>query len=171
MTHRSALRRATTLAIPFVSAMALVACGGGGSSTTTSTTSPTTSVSAGVQNLTVTSAVRSLLVAAGAKSHDLPASDYVGLVAGQTYYAYDPADTLFWAGAALNPSRSSQAAEIASQDDGGYDLFTATSAAGPWTAYSDGLGTTPHATCSIVTPVAVRAVWGWSLTTPCGGPR
>jgi len=170
MTHR-VLRRAASLAIPAVSALALVACGGGGSSAPTSTTSTTSAVSAGVKNLTVTPGLRTLLVAAGAKTHNLPASDYVGLVAHLTFYAYDPADHLYWAGAALDPSRTSQAAEVASQDDGGYDLFTAPSASGPWTAYSDGLGTTPHASCSIVTPAAVRTVWGWSLTTPCGGPR
>jgi hypothetical protein len=96
-------------------------------------------------------------------------ADYTGLTKGLTYYAYDPADALYWAGAQLVPSSSSQQAEIGAQDDGSYDLFTM-AAGGAWSAYNDGLGTVPGSSCSVVVPSAVRTVWDWSQSAPCGGP-
>lgn len=122
-----------------------------------------------MRNLAVTSTVRAQLLAAAAAVHELPVSDYVGLAPGRTYYAYDSADGLYWAGAGLVPSPSSFQAQVGVQDDGGYNLFTRT-AHGAWTAYDDGLGTVPGANCAVVVPAAVRETWGWSLTTPCGGP-
>jgi hypothetical protein len=143
--------------------------GCGGSSPPPTTTTTTTSAPASVQNLTVTTAIKTALLAAGAASHQLPVSDYTGLTAGLTFYAYDPADGLYWAGAQLVPSSSSQQAQVGAQDDGAYDLFTMV-AGGPWTAYNDGLGNVPGSSCSISVPSAVRTVWGWSTSTPCGAP-
>jgi cytoskeletal protein RodZ len=150
----------------------LASCGGSSppaTTTTTTTTTTTPSGASGVQDLTVTTAIKSALLAAGAASHQLPVTDYTGLTKGLTYYAYDPGDALYWAGAQLVPSSSSEPAQVGAQDDGSYDLFTMTSG-GTWTAYNDGLGTLAGSSCSIVVPAAVRTVWGWSLTTPCGGP-
>jgi hypothetical protein len=161
------MRRSVTVAgLMVVGALALSACGGGGSSptTTTTTTSPA------VQNLTVTPAIRSALLKAGAASHSLPVRDYTGLTKGLTFYAFDPSDQTYWAGAQLIPSKSSMEAEIGAQDDGAYDLFKMP-VGSRWTAFNDGLGTVPHSTCSADTPRAIRIVWGWSLTTPCGGPK
>jgi hypothetical protein len=145
-----------------------VALGACGSSSPPPTTTTTTSIP-GVQNLTITPTVSTELLDAAAAEHGLPASDYTGLRAGSTYYAYDGADGLYWAGAALVPSTTSFEAQVGVQDDGGYTLFTKTTT-GSWTAYNDGLGTLPGAQCAIVVPASVRLVWGWSLSTPCGGP-
>jgi hypothetical protein len=149
----------------------LASCGGSSPPATTTTTSSTTTstTSAGAQDLTATSGIKTALLAAGAASHQLPVTDYTGLTTGLTYYAYDPGDATYWAGAQLVPSSSSQPAQVGAQDDGAYDLFSMT-AGGTWTAYNDGFGTVAGSTCSIVVPAAVRTVWGWSLTAPCGGP-
>ena len=146
----------------------LAACGSSGPSAT-STTSTTSRSASGTRNLPVTSAVRAELLKAGAAAHMLPATDFTGLAKGLTYYAYDPADGLYWAGARLVPSPSSQRAQVSVQDDGAYDVYTKTPG-GAWTAYHDGLGTVPGTVCAIVVPMAVRTVWAWSLSTPCGGP-
>jgi hypothetical protein len=163
----TAIAGVTVLAL---AAVGLAGCGSSGSAATTTTTQPTTTTtSAAVQDLGVTPAVRQALLVAGAASHTLPVADFTGLVHGTTYYAYDPMDQEYWAGAALVPSHSSMAAQVSVQDDGAYDVFTKT-AGGAWTAYSDGLGTQPNAVCAIVVPSAVRQAWGWSLHTKCGGP-
>lgn len=146
----------------------LAACGSS-SPRPTATTSTTSDLPQTAENLAVTPTVRAELLAAAAATHDLPVSDYVGLAKGLTYYAYDPNDQLYWAGAALVPSPSSFQAQVGVQDDGGYDLFTRTKD-GAWIAYNDGLGTVPGSKCAAVVPANVRQVWGWSLSTPCGGP-
>jgi len=86
----------------------LAACGSGSSSPTTTTTqhattttatptttttaaSTTTTAASGAQNLPVTDALRTQLLAVGAALHNLPVSDYTGLEPGVTYYAYDAA--------------------------------------------------------------------------------
>ena len=151
--------------VALASGCTLAACGSGSSPTTTTTTTAPSAV----KNLVATPAIKAALLAAGAAAHHLPVSDYTGLSPGRTFYAYNPADALYWAGAQLVPSTSSQAAQIAAQDDGAYDLFTMR-AGGHWTAYQDGFGTVPGSSCGAVVPLPVRTVWGWSTTTPCGGP-
>jgi hypothetical protein len=143
----------------------LAGCGGSSPPATTTTTT----AAPAVKNLVVTPATKAALLVAGAASHGLPVGDYTGLAKGLTFYAYDPATGIFWAGARLVPSPHSQAAQIAAQDDGAYNLFTM-QAGGPWRAFADGLGTVPHSSCGVVVPLPVRHVWGWSLSTPCGGP-
>jgi hypothetical protein len=123
-----------------------------------------------VQKLAVTPALSAALLKAGAKAHGLPSHDFARLTAGRTYYAYDPATMTYWAGAQLVPSMGNIAAQVVVQDDGAYDVFVRHPGVG-WTAYEDGLGTQPHTRCSIVVPTAVRTVWGWSTSTPCGGPQ
>jgi hypothetical protein len=150
-------------------ALTLGACGSTTSSSSSTTSSTTTSLAATVQNLTVTPAIKTALLVAGAKGHNLPVKDFTGLRVGKTFYAYDPASGLYWAGAQLVPSPASMPAQVSVQDDGAYNLFTRT-VSGSWIAYNDGLGTVPGSSCAIVTPHAVRVVWGWSTTTPCGGP-
>ncbi len=119
--------------------------------------------------LHVTAAVTAALLRAGAMGHGLPVSDFTGLQPGLTYYAWDRQDHLYWAGAALVPSRHSMRAQVSVQDDGGYNLFTMPKG-GAWTSFPDGLGTVPGTRCAVAAPAAVRKVWGWSLHTPCGGP-
>jgi hypothetical protein len=166
--------------VPFVvvGALGLAACSTGptghaaGSATTTTpaptttqpaptTTQPTTS------NLVVTDQIRSELVAAGATLNSLPASAYTGLRPGETYYAYDATTQTYWAGAGLLPSSSSTPAQVSTQDDGAYLLFTRT-ATGAWKAYDVGLAGTPDGTpCSITVPSAILALWNW----PAGSCR
>jgi len=119
-----------------------------------STTSPT-----GVQNLPVTDQLRAQLVAAGAALHGTKPSDYNGLRAGTTYYAYDPATKTYWAAGALDPKAPDGQAAISNQDDGSYLLFTRT-ATGSWTATNVGQ-TGPDSTCAKTPPAAVLAAWQW----------
>jgi len=128
---------------------------------TTSGTTGTSTTSTAVQNLHVTQALRAELLQAGAASHNLPASDYTGLAPGRTYYAYDPATSTYWAGAALVPSTSSTPAQVSVQDDGAYLLFTRPPG-GSWTVYSVGMTLIPGAKCPVAVPPAVLSVWGWA---------
>ncbi|HWD08014.1 MAG TPA: hypothetical protein VHA57_02860 [Actinomycetota bacterium] len=126
--------------------------------------SASASLAGAAQNLIVTDALRAQLLAAGAALHGLPTSDYTGLVAGQTYYAFDPATGTYWAGAALSPSASSYQAQVSAQDDGSYLLFEKQSG-GTWTAKSDGLTGIPGSTCPLPVPAAVLALWHWTSGT------
>jgi len=115
----------------------------------------------GVQNLVLTDAIRAQLVAAAARLNNLPASAYVGLVRGQSYYGFDPATNTYWAGGALDPSPSSQQAQVSVQDDGGYYIFQEP-AGGSWTASSEGMAGIAGAVCSVHIPPALVALWHWT---------
>lgn len=143
------------LLLPVLAGLVLAGCG----------SSPSPSAT----RLAVTDSLSAALLAAGAANHDLPTSDFTGLAAGATYYAWDAQDHLYWAGAQLVPSPHSMRAQVSVQDDGAYDLYTKPKG-GSWTAFEDGLGTVPGTNCAIVVPKAVRKVWHWSTSTPCGGP-
>jgi hypothetical protein len=113
-----------------------------------------------VQNLVATPAVKAALLAAGAKMHHLPASDYTGLVKGKTYYAYDPSTKTHWAGASLIAKPGDMQAEVGNQDDGAYLVFKQP-AGGAWTAYPAGV-TGADAKCMVTPPAPVDAIWGWA---------
>ena len=130
-------------------------------STTTTTTLATTTTSAAARNVVVTAAVRQSLLDAGAAYHQLPASDYTGLTAGKTYYAFDPATNTYYAAAGLMASSSSVQAQVGDQDDGAYNLFTMVAGASAWKVYNDGLGGAQGSTCPITIPAGVLAVWKW----------
>lgn len=157
-----------------VGSLLLAACGSAAPSPTT--TAPTTTVPAtpaptttmattttvtATENLQVTPAVRQSLLAAGAAADQLPVTDFVGLRAGTTYYAFDPATDLYYAAAALEASSTSTSAQVATQDDGAYNLFTRTSPTAAWKVYNDGLGAAQDSICPIALPGAVLAVWNW----------
>jgi hypothetical protein len=127
--------------------------------TVTSGATPTPSA-AGAHNLVAGSAVRAALVAAGAQSHGLAASDYTGLVPGETYYAFDPVTSTYWAGAGLVPSSSSMPAQVSVQDDGSYLLFSK-SGGGAWSATNVGLAGIAGSTCPRPVPASVLRVWHW----------
>lgn len=127
--------------------------------TKTVTASPTTATAA-ARNLVASPAVRNQMVAAGAKTHGLKAADYTGLVPGETYYAYDPATSTYWAGAGLVPSSSSMPAQVSVQDDGSYLVFMRP-ASGSWSAMNVGLAGVAGSTCPITVPTDVIAVWHW----------
>ena len=113
------------------------------------------------ENLTLTAPIRAQLVAAAAKLNGLPASAYLGLVHGESYYGFDPATNTYWAGGALDPSPSSQQAQVSVQDDGGYYIFEEP-AGGSWTASAEGLAGIGGTTCSVHIPPALVALWHWS---------
>jgi hypothetical protein len=148
------------------SAFMLSACGSTVTPTTTTTTKTTTpvitSTSAVTRNLVVTPSIRQSLLDAAAKYHSLPSSDYVGLDAGRSYYAFDPSTNTYYAAAGLNPSRKSMPAQVGTQDDGAYNLFTKLAGAATWTVYNDGLGGVQGTKCPIMIPAAVLSVWNWS---------
>ena len=109
----------------------------------------------------LTDAIRAQLVAAAARLNGLPASAYLGLVHGESYYGFDPATNTYWAGGALDPSPSSQQAQVSVQDDGGYYIFEEP-AGGSWTASAEGMAGIEGATCSVHIPPALVALWRWS---------
>lgn len=123
-------------------------------SSTATTTMPIT------QNLAVTDDVRAALLQAGATLKGLPASDFTGLVPGRTYYAFDSATDTYWAAAGLAPSPSSIQAQVSSQDDGAYLLFSRPSG-GAWTAVNDGLGGIAGSACPAPVPAAILSLWNW----------
>jgi hypothetical protein len=151
------------------------------SNSTTSTSLPSTTTSTGAQSSTTTSAaqavnvpvtnqIRSQLVAAGAALNNIPVAQYSGLAPGLTYYALDTATQTYWAGARLVPAPSSDPsnptrAQVASQDEGSYYVFTQPKG-GSWTAHAAG-NVGPSTPCPVTVPASVVAVWGW----PSGGCR
>ena len=130
------------------------------SATPTATSSPSPSAT-GAENLVLTSSIRGQLVAAAAKLNGLPASAYLGLVQGESYYGFDPATNTYWAGGALDPSPSSQRAQVSVQDDGGYYVFRKP-VGGSWTASAEGLAGIEGTKCSVDIPPALVALWHWS---------
>ncbi len=125
------------------------------------------------KNLDVTPLVRRSLLDAAAAYHQLPASDHTGLVAGATYYAFDPGTNKYFGAAGIVPSAHSLQAQIGAQDDGGYNLFVRRARASTWRVYSDGLGGAADGICPIVIPSDVLKVWHWrakSCYPPSGMP-
>jgi len=114
----------------------------------------------GAENLVLTDAIRAQLVAAAARLNGLPASAYLGLVHGESYYGFDPATNTYWAGGALDPSPSSQRAQVSVQDDGGYYIFRER-AGGSWTASAEGMAGIDGGTCSVHIPPALVTLWHW----------
>jgi hypothetical protein len=143
-----------------------------GSTSTTSAPKPaassTTTTALATRNLVVTPDVRAALLAAGASSENLPVSDYTGLAPGRTYYAYDATTATYWAGAQLIPTSSSLPAQVASQDDGAYLLFSR-SGSGAWTVTDDGVGAVPGTKCPAPVPADILALWNWPSGT-CNPP-
>jgi len=129
--------------------------------TTTTAGSTTTEAAAAASNLVVSSAIRSQLVAAGAALDSLPASAFTGLRPGETYYAYDALTQTYWAGAGLLPSSSSTRAQVATQDDGAYLLFTRPRG-GAWKGYAVGVAGPPGGSaCPVAVPSAILSLWNW----------
>ena len=151
--------RALAVATLVGGSLLLAACGSTTRVTTSSSASPTTG--AVTHTLVVTSAVRASLLDAAAAHHQLPPSDYVGLTAGATFYAFDPMTNDYYAAAGLRPSPHSLPAQVGTQDDGAYNLFSRTAGTSTWTVYDDGLGGVRGSACPLVIPSAVLRVWHW----------
>lgn len=153
-------------ALVLASLATLTACGAAASASGTPAAPVTSSpvASPAVGNLAITDQIRAELVAAGATARGLKPSDFTGLRAGLTYYAFDAATQTYWAGGELVPSPSSQDAMVSSQDDGAYTIFFKKSG-GHWVAADSGMAgsnTEPGASpCRYSPPAGVLALWGW----------
>lgn len=118
-----------------------------------------------VENLTVSPAVRTQLLEVLAAQVGVAPSEYSGFAPGLTYYAFDSSTGTYWAGAkpmpapSTNPNQPTQA-QVASQDDGAYDVFEKP-AGGRWKVFATG-ATGPATVCPVTVPSAVLSVWGWS---------
>jgi hypothetical protein len=139
------------------------------SSAPVSSAPTTTAAAPGAQNLVIDNKIRAQLVVAGAAVHRLTPKDYLGLVAGETYYAEVPAQGTHWAGAALKPSPKSMQAQVDNQDDGAYMVFER-HGDGPWRVWETGIPGDPQFTCSVKVPAAVLKLWQWKPGT-CHPPR
>jgi hypothetical protein len=119
-------------------------------------------------NLHVTDAVRGELVsAAAATTNGIPASEFTGLRPGQTYYAYQPDDQIYWAAAGLVPGPSLRS-QVATQDAGSYYIFRKPEG-GSWTAFLDGAGVNRDRGCPAGLPATVQSLWQWP-TGRCAPP-
>ncbi len=154
-------------------AIVLAACGSGSSSHTATVTQTTTvavtvtapsgsssATQSQAKNLVVSPALRAQLIAAGAAMHQLPSSDYTGLIKGETFYAFDPATGIHWAGAGLKASPNSMKAQVGDQDDGAFLDFEQRPG-GAWKAYPAGIPGSTNYSCAVTIPADVLAVWGW----------
>jgi hypothetical protein len=115
-------------------------------------------------DVAVTAAIRAQLVAAGAAVNGIPVAEYTGLAPGLTYLALDRSTNTYWAGARLVPAPSADPsaptrAQVASQDDGSYYIFSRPEGGG-WTAHPAG-ASGPDTPCPVPVPAAVTTVWGW----------
>ncbi|HEV3186814.1 MAG TPA: hypothetical protein VGZ04_02085 [Acidimicrobiales bacterium] len=160
-------RHALILPAVLTGSLVLSACGSPATiATSTSTTTSTPSLTGGAtRNLVVTPSVRKSLLDAAAAYHQLPPSDYVGLNPGATYYAFDPTTNHYYAAAGLQPSPHSLSAQVGTQDDGAYNLFTRAASSQSWTVFNDGLGGVQGSKCPLVIPSAVVKVWNWKAGT------
>ena len=140
------------------------------SATLSPSASPSTSTT-GATDLTLTADVRAQLIHAQALVVRVPDSAFVRLAKGTAYYALDNSTDIYWAGASVVPSRHSIRAQVASQDEGGYNIFEL-QPGGTWQIFDTGLdGPDPRsgAQCPVQTPDAVLLVWHWALNT-CDPP-
>jgi hypothetical protein len=134
-------------------------------STSGSAASTNTGRHPAAENLTISNTVRAQLIAALAAEVGVPTSEYTGFEPGLTYYALDTATGTYWAGAApmpapsTNPNQPTQA-QVASQDDGAYDVYEKPPG-GQWKLYATG-ATGQDTACGVTVPPAVLAVWGWA---------
>jgi hypothetical protein len=149
---------ANTITAPTTSPAVATSAAPPASASANPSSSPST---AGAENLVLTDPIRAQLVAAAARLNGLPASAYLGLVHGESYYGFDPATKTYWAGGALDPSPSSQQAQVSVQDDGGYYIFEEPDG-GSWTASAEGMAGIDGATCSLHIPPALVTLWHWS---------
>ena len=136
----------------------------GQSSAPTPSASPTGS--AGIQNLLVSTAVRSQLTAAYVTLRQISASDVSGTQPNSVYYAYDQATNTYWAMADFMPAKADpQNVLVNFQDGGSTGLFTKIGS-GSWQVQEGGI----PAVCAETRffPKSVLAAWAISTNRPPG---
>jgi len=112
-------------------------------------------------NMPLTDDVRAELVQAGAVLTGRSASEFTGLRAGKSYYAYVPGQDMYYAAAALDGAKTEIAA-INLQDQNSYMMFRKAGDPGAtWVPTATGFGpiSAGEAPCPI--PQSVRDVWQW----------
>jgi len=131
--------------------------------TATATAAPS---SRAIQNLLVSAAVRSELVAAFAALNNWPLSYVNGTEPGSVYYAYDPATDTYWAMAHIQPSATGLREEPAGWQDGGNVGLFKKVGSGPWKAGVAGI----PVECGLLRffPRGVLAAWSLPTTSPAG---
>ena len=114
-------------------------------------------------NLTATDDVRAELIQAGATLTGRPATEFIGLAPGRTYYAFVPSETnpIYWAAAALYGPKTKEAA-INLQDQNSYMFFR--KGADPdatWVPIAVGFSRITDGTLPCPIPQPVRDMWQW----------
>jgi hypothetical protein len=136
----------------------------GQSSAPTPSASPTES--AGIENLLVSSALRSQLTTAYVAFRQISVSDVSGTRPDSVYYAYDQATNTYWAMADFMPAQTApQNVQVSFQDGGSTGLFTKIGP-GPWRVRRGGI----PAVCVVSEffPKSVLAAWAISTNRPPG---
>ena len=95
-------------------------------------------VTGGIRNLVISSAVRSELTAAYVAYRRISPSDVAGIRPGSVHYAYDPATDTYWALANFAPfGTASLRVKVGFQDGASWGSFTKVGS-GPWKAQTGG---------------------------------
>jgi hypothetical protein len=134
---------------------------------TTSTAATASASSTGVQNLSVSTAVRSELLTAFAAIKNIPVSDVAGSTPGSIYYAYDPSTQTYWAMGSYEPASTDPATVKNSFEDGGETGQFKKIGSGPWQAGTGGVP--PYCAEISYFPRTVLEAWSLPTTVPAGG--
>jgi hypothetical protein len=117
-----------------------------------------------VQNLAVSTAVRSELLTAFAAVKNIPVSDVAGSTPGSLYYAYVPATETYWAMASYEPARAVPlTVQVSFQDGGETGLFKKVGS-GSWQAETG--GAPPFCAEISYFPQAVLTTWSLPTIAP-----
>ena len=112
-------------------------------------------------NLPLTDAVRTDLVQAGAVLTGRPASGFIGLREGESYFAEDPANGVQWAAAALQANPGQEWRHHASRPEQLHVLHEGGPPGRDWVPTAIGFGPIPAGEERCPVPENVRALWGW----------
>lgn len=134
--------------------------------TTTTTTAASTSTTSGaIQNLQVSSAVRSTLTSVYVNYRHFNASDISGTTPNSVYYAYDPSTQTYWAMASFMPSSTASQQVLVGMQDGGETGLYKMTAGGSWSIALN--GEPPYCGEMRYFPQPVLAAWNMG-TAPAG---
>ena len=118
-------------------------------------------VTGGIRNLVISSAVRSELTAAYVAYRRISPSDVAGTRPGSVHYAYDPATDTYWALANFAPSGTASLRVLVGFQDGVSWGFFTKAGSGPWKAQTGG----EPVVCLEVRFFPRAALTAWSLPT------
>jgi hypothetical protein len=119
----------------------------------------------GIQDLVLSSAVRSQLTAAYLAMRQIPAADVSGTQPNGVYYAYDPATNTYWALADFDISPKAPTDVLVNSQDGGSEGMYTKIGSGPWQIHRGGAG--PCVDIQFF-PKPVLAAWAFPTSPPPG---